>query len=115
MDLDKNDDPLKEELLKVKGFVGQVKKKQIPVGDLEELLNYIKNNRKRFNDEIPFSAIAKDLNFDFEEITTGILQLILTKEIIGFINDKETEDKSDDILILRDQHLVDKMNQYRIE
>ncbi|RMG30149.1 MAG: hypothetical protein D6732_16625 [Methanobacteriota archaeon] len=83
--------------------------------DVVAILEYIEDNRERFRDQIPFSVIAEELEMDFETINECLLHLIMKREIIGFINDLETEDKSDDILILRDQHLIDKLNQYEIQ
>ncbi len=83
--------------------------------DVVAIIEYIEDNRERFKNQIPFSVMAEDLDMDYETLNDCLLHLILKRELIGFINDQETEDKSDDILILRDQHLIDKLNQYEIK
>ncbi len=107
-------DEVKKALQNLKDSL-KIQKETIPPADLISVLEFVKENRKKFHDEIPFDVMSKSLEMDFETLNKCLLTLILEKEIIGFINDKQTSDKSDDILILRDQHLIDKINEYSVE
>lgn len=110
----KDKDEIKETMEKLReNLKGQ--RPSVSPDDVVAILEFIEDNRAEFKDQIPFSAIAKELDMDFETINDCLLHLIMKKELIGFINDLETEDKSDDILILRDQHLIDKLNEYEIQ
>jgi len=56
--------------------------------------------------EITFKELKEHTGVEFSHITNGLLTLITSGKIIGFINDRLTPDPSDDILILRENRIV---------
>ncbi len=88
---------------------------EVSEDELSELHSTILSLKNELGNEIEFTKLSDKINMDFEKITSGILKLITEKKIVGIINDKETADKSDDILILRDERYLDKFEQYEIK
>lgn len=80
------------------------------------IIDFIPNLSIEFKNEIPFQAFKDATLLDFTTIKDALLELIMEKKITGFINDSSTaDDLSDDILILRDQRFVDRMEpSYRV-
>ena len=77
---------------------------------LENLQSLIFELKDECESNIPFSILHEKTGLDYPIIKTCILQLIMSNNILGFINDNGTsEDLSDDILIIRDKRFIDEM------
>ncbi len=72
--------------------------------DIQSLKTYLKGIKPPA--EITFQKIHEETGVDIKRMTNGLLKLITDGSVIGFINDKSTPDPSDDILILRQEHVV---------
>ena len=74
-----------------------------------ELLKIIPDLAREHSNEIPFKILNKKTKYDYQVISDIILNLIMEKKLIGFINDSGTEDLSDDILIIKEKRFLDSL------
>jgi hypothetical protein len=73
----------------------------------DTILNLISSISDEYPDGIPYTLIHDKTGISYDLIQVAVMHLIMTKAILGFINDKSTSDLSDDILILRQKRIID--------
>jgi len=83
--------------------IDQEKLKQVK----EKIKSILPELKTEFKNEIPFSAIHERTQIPFELIQVIVLDLLMNKDILGFINDKSTSELSDDILMIREKRIID--------
>ncbi|MDH5403821.1 MAG: hypothetical protein OEZ01_18480 [Candidatus Heimdallarchaeota archaeon] len=72
-----------------------------------KMLEIIPELAKECDNSIPFTKIKEITGFDYKIISETLFNLIMEKQILGFINDAGTDDLSDDIFIVRSQRIID--------
>ena len=83
--------------------------KEMILAASETLLNLIPTLTDKYPEGIPYTKFYADTDYSYDLIQVAVLHLIMTKKILGFINDRSTSDLSDDILILREKRIIDEI------
>lgn len=79
------------------------------------ILNLIYELKVELNNEIPLIKIHEKSGYDLSDIQQSLMQLLMEKKFLGFINDQSTPDLSDDILIVREKRILDELEpEYRV-
>ncbi|MHA2029727.1 MAG: hypothetical protein ACW99A_13705 [Candidatus Kariarchaeaceae archaeon] len=84
----------------------EIEKQKILVAS-ETVLNLISSVSDEHPDGIPYTLIHDKTGLSYDLIQVAVMHLIMTKAVLGFINDNSTSDLSDDILILREKRIID--------
>ncbi|MCH8907410.1 MAG: hypothetical protein IH840_10005 [Candidatus Heimdallarchaeota archaeon] len=79
------------------------------------ILNLIYELKVELNNEIPLIKLHEKSGYDLSDIQESLMQLLMEKKFLGFINDQSTPDLSDDILIVREKRILDELEpEYRV-
>lgn len=93
------------------------------VKELHEKMTDIKNRIKElilelaeaYNNKIPFLALKEKSGLEYQVIQEAIMQLQMSNDLLGFINDNSTSELSDDVFIFRDKRILDSIEpDYRV-
>ena len=83
--------------------------KELILSASKAILNLIPSLNNNTPDGILYTTLHKETGYSYDLIQVAVMHLIMTKKIIGFINDRSTSDLSDDILILREKRIIDEL------